>query len=447
MYKDKVLNVARYFLVVCAMSYNLAVASVETQGANGMTSKSHSEIANVVETPSSAGYFLKTKDNTLYRIEEYILRGELGLNKLAGIKHVPINSQEDLDGLEFVINVSNGIDLQRLAPRFLAQSAAIVNPDFVKVLDVQAFQVEEDIFVVAASNIAVGDIITIADNNGVYAISLGEVANNLVDTLGTIDWPASEVTYSLEQALKSFPDNQELKDLLTVKNSKKHEEKFVKIFADIDEKYNDFQSAERQASKRVHADNVLHEIGYYEAVASELGLTEFDPRMVELKQEMEQFLAAPDVIALPELDASKLSSRVDYYKGSQFSGGSAGSGGVVAAVVAVGESDFLIRYTGLGNEYEGKVFRAHKEITNSSTNTYVAKTTEITGNLWNLFMHENDGWSASFATYPPGIQTKVDLYAVKGEEFSDSVDAIYGDYSGKSAEPAQAQPEVSDLQW
>lgn len=416
-----------------------------------MTQKSQSELAPVSEYPSAIGYYLRTGKHEFYHIGEYILRGELGLNKLGKITHVPLDG--DIDSFELIINASNAVDLQRLAPRFYAQSAAIVNPDFVKVLDVQAEQVAENIFRVKAGNLEKGDIITIVDNNSIYAISLGEISQNLVDTFSTIDWPASEIVYSLEQALKSFPDNEAIKNLLAQKRVNQGNEKLVKIAKDIDQKLNNFNNAEKHASKRVHAGDVIHEIEYYEAVAEEAGESLPD-HIVQLKKEMKIFLETPERQVLPDLDKSSIASEVSYFQVPRFNGTGVGSGNLIISVLAVGEQDLLIRFRGLANEFEGKVLRARKEITNDSTKTYIAKTTEVTGNNWNLFMYENDGWSgASFSAYPPAIQTKVNLYRSNADDIAtiDSPEAMFSDYmkSADNKAPAEekSKPEVSAMQW
>lgn len=423
----------------------------QLNGVEKMTQKSQSEVAPLTEYPSAIGYYLRTGKHQFYHIGEYILRGELGLNKLGQVTHVPLDN--DIDSFELIINAANVVDLQRLAPRFYAQSAAIVNPDFVKVLDVQAEQVAENIFRVKAGNLEKGDIITIVDTNAVYAVSLGEISQNLVDTFSTIDWPASEIVYSLEQALKSFPDNQDLKNLLAQKRVNQGNEKLAKISKDIDQKVNNFNSAEKHASKRVHADDVIHEIEYYEAVAEEAGES-LPEHIVQLKKEMKTFLETPERQVLPELDKSKIASEVTYFQVSRFNGTSAGSGNLIVSVLAVGEQDMLIRFRGIANEFDGKVLRARKEITNDSTKTYIAKTTEVTGNNWNLFMYENDGWSSgSFSAYPPAIQTKVDLYRSSGDDIStiDSPEAMFSDYmksvDSKTSSEVKNKPEVSAMQW
>ncbi|TNC87198.1 MAG: hypothetical protein CSH37_01700 [Thalassolituus sp.] len=409
---------------------------------------SQSRLANVVETPSSVGYYIRTANDEIYPIEQYIVRGELGLNKLADVSHIPVSEASDIDGIEIVINIDNVVDLQRLAPRFFAQSAAISNPDFVKALEFNAEQIAENLFRIQLTNVEMGDIITVVDNNMVYAISMGEITENLVNTFSVINWPAHEITYSLEQALKSFPENQPMKDLLAEKLKDKGSEKLTKISQDIDSKLNNFNSVDRHASKLVHAEDVLHEINYFEAVSEELGLA-VEQRIVDLKSDMQAFIDTPEATTVADLDTSKIGSEVTYYQTSNFGGTATGAGNVVVSVVAVGSTDLLIRFRGIGNEFEGKVLRASKEITNDSLNTYIAKTTEVTGTNWNLFMYENDGWGgASFSAYPPAIQDKVDLYRTTEDKVqtTDSPQALLDDYMPTSGS-VEAVAESSDLAW
>tara|TARA_Y100000296_G_C5153672_1_gene247804 strand:- start:88 stop:1428 length:1341 start_codon:yes stop_codon:yes gene_type:complete len=418
----------------------------EKNGVNGMASQSR--LANVVETPSSVGYYIRTANDEIYPIEQYIVRGELGLNKLADVSHIPVSEASDIDGIEIVINIDNVVDLQRLAPRFFAQSAAISNPDFVKALEFNAEQIAENLFRIQLTNVEMGDIITVVDNNMVYAISMGEITENLVNTFSVINWPAHEITYSLEQALKSFPENQPMKDLLAEKLKDKGSEKLTKISQDIDSKLNNFNSVDRHASKLVHAEDVLHEINYFEAVSEELGLA-VEQRIVDLKSDMQAFIDTPEATTVADLDTSKIGSEVTYYQTSNFGGTATGAGNVVVSVVAVGSTDLLIRFRGIGNEFEGKVLRASKEITNDSLNTYIAKTTEVTGTNWNLFMYENDGWGgASFSAYPPAIQDKVDLYRTTEDKVqtTDSPQALLDDYMPTSGS-VEAVAESSDLAW
>jgi hypothetical protein len=418
----------------------------EKNGVNGMASQSR--LANVVETPSSVGYYIRTANDEIYPIEQYIVRGELGLNKLADVSHIPVSEASDIDGIEIIINIDNVVDLQRLAPRFFAQSAAISNPDFVKALEFNAEQIAENLFRIQLTNVEMGDIITVVDNNMVYAISMGEITENLVNTFSVINWPAHEITYSLEQALKSFPENQPMKDLLAEKLKDKGSEKLTKISQDIDSKLNNFNSVDRHASKLVHAEDVLHEINYFEAVSEELGLA-VEQRIVDLKSDMQAFIDTPEATTVADLDTSKIGSEVTYYQTSNFGGTATGAGNVVVSVVAVGSTDLLIRFRGIGNEFEGKVLRASKEITNDSLNTYIAKTTEVTGTNWNLFMYENDGWGgASFSAYPPAIQDKVDLYRTTEDKVqtTDSPQALLDDYMPTSGS-VEAVAESSDLAW
>lgn len=434
-------------ILVSALGIQCSISFAEEKnGVNGMSSQSR--LAITVEAPSATGYYIRTADSTLYPIQQYIVRGELGLNKLAEISHIPLSEESDVNEIEILINIDNVNELQRLAPRFFAQSAAISNPDFVKALEFSADQIAENLFRVRLTNIEKGDIITVVDNNMVYAISLGEITENLVKTFSTIDWPAHEITYSLEQALKSFPENQPMKDLLAEKSKDKGSEKLAKISKDIDAKMSNFNGVDRRASKLVHAEDVLHEIQYYEAVAEEAGQA-VDQRITDLKSEMQTFINTPETLTIAELDSSLLGTEVTYYQTSGFGGTSTGSGNVLVSVVAVGTTDLLIRFRGIGNEFEGKVLRAHKEITNDSLNTYIAKTTEVTGNSWNLFMYENDGWGgASFSAYPPAIQNKVDLYRTTADKVQtlDSPQALLDDYT-KTSKPEEAVTESNDLSW
>jgi hypothetical protein len=441
-------KVVRTFVLVSAMATSLQVClAIENNGVKNMASQSR--LANPQSTPSAVGYYISTGNDQFYPIEKYVVRGELGLNKLANVPHVPVNQTSDIDKIELIINIDNVIDLQRLAPRFYAQSAAIIHPDYVKVLDVAAEQISTHLFRVRLANIEQGDIITVVDNNSVYAISLGEITENVIQTLSTIDWPSYKITDSLEQALKSFPDNQPMKDLLKIKLEDKGNDKLVKISKDIDAKLDKFNSIDKHGSKLVHAKDVVHEIGYYEAVAQELGHA-VEQRIVDMKSEMQAFIDTPEVVTLPTLDTSLVANSISYYQTSSYSGTSVGSGNILVSVVAVGETDLLLRFNGVGNEFDGKVIRARKEITNDSLNTFIAKTTEVTGENWNLFLYENDGWSASFAAYPPAIETKVDLFAVKESDVTapDSPEAMINDYAAPVGPVSKPEPAQSkDLSW
>lgn len=421
--------------------------AAQHNGVKEMTSQSR--LATALSAPSAIGYYISKGGNTFYPIEKYIVRGELGLNKLAHVPHVPINQPSDVNEIELVINADNAVDLQRLAPRFYAQSAAIIHPDYVKALEFQAEQVASNLFRVRLSNIEQGDIITVVDNNAVYAISLGEITDNIVRIMSSIDWPAYKITDSLQQALKSFPDSQPMKDLLAIKLADKGNEKLIKISTDIDGKLAKFNSADKHGSKLVHAKDVVHEIGYYEAVANEAGQP-VEQRILDIKTQMQTFIDTPAVTVLPALDTSLVANQVSYFQSSPYSATSVGTGAIEVSVLAVGEVDFLIRFKGIGNQFEGKVIRARKEITNDSLNTYIAATTEVTGENWNLFLYENDGWSASYSAYPPAIETKVDLFSVKESDVSalDSPQAMLDDYVPPTAlEPKEEPAQSNDLSW
>ena len=362
--------------LLIASALTTPVQTSLAQETNGVTHMSaQSRLATSVDAPNAIGYYILTGEGKFYPIEQYIVRGELGLNKLANVSHVPVTQDSDINSIELFINVDNVVDLQRLAPRFFAQSAAIINPDYVKALDFQAEQVAENLFRVRLTNIEKGDIVTVVDNNAVYAISLGEITENLVSILGSIDWPAYKVANSLEEALKSFPDSQPLKDLLAEKAKDRGNDKLNKISSDIDAKLAKFNAAEKHGSKLVHAKDVAHEIRYYEAVAEELGATP-EQRILDLKTEMQTFIDTPEVVELPVLNPSLLGNQVSYYQTSAYSGSSVGAGNIQVSVVAVGDNDLLIRFRGIANEFDGKVLRARKEITNDSLNTYIAKTNE-----------------------------------------------------------------------
>lgn len=258
------------FFFLTTLAFSASAENMESKKVNA--TRTHSQVATQSNAPSAAGYYVQTIDNKFYQVDEYIVRnGELGLNKLAGVKHVPVNSKADLDGAAIIINTTGIIDLQRYAPRFLSQSAAIINPDYVYALKARPQQIGDNLFAVDISELTPGDIITITDNNGVYVIGLGEISTNIARILSEVDWEDSTVAQRLEEALRSFPGNKELEHLLEKKAAGRVREKLAKSLADAEQRYKDFQSAEKHDSKLVHAGNVLDEIRYYEAVAAEAG--------------------------------------------------------------------------------------------------------------------------------------------------------------------------------
>lgn len=433
-------------VITTTASIQLCFAA-QTNGVKEMSSQSRP--ATALTSPSAIGYYISSSDQTFYPIEEYIVRGELGLNKLAHVPHVPIIEASDVNNISLIINIDNVVDLQRLAPRFFAQSAAIIHPDYVKALDVHAEQIAENLFRVHLNPIEQGDIITVVDNNTVYAISLGEITGNIVRTMSTVDWPAYKIADSLKQALKSFPDSQPIRELLEIKLADKGNEKLIKISQDIDAKLAKFEAADNHGSKLVHAKDVVHEIGYYEAVAQETGQPT-EQRILDLKAQMQVFIDTPEVVTLPPLDSALLASQVTYFQSSAYEASSIGSRQIQVSVVAVGDVDLLLRFRGIGNQFDGKVIRARKEITNDSLNTYIAATNEVTGQNWNLFLYENDGWSSSFSTYPPAIETKINLYSVADKDVTalDSPQAMLNDYVPPVASaPVEAPSQSNDLSW
>ncbi|UII28529.1 hypothetical protein LVD15_08880 [Fulvivirga maritima] len=358
------------------------------------------------------GYYVLV-DNLYYPVYPYDIQVEFGFNKLGKLRYVPADAD-----LRVIVYMPEWMPDHTV---FFAQDLDVVNHDFTKKLEPLAKPVTKDIFEITLPALHEGQLLIIRDYKGLYGVGVGSISDALVELFNTTDAPAAAVLSDINQALKSFPENLQLPASKSVWESKEVDDKSNKVWDDVLEKLEQYNSRDDRPGKLVFADDVEHEIGYYLSLGDNLPhKEEADKILAEIdafKNKKEETAPA----ALP--DKSLLGKNITVYESNSFT----------LCWVEIGD-EYLLRFQGLSNEFDQKVLRHKKQIQNEATGAFILSTTEITANNWNTFTYENDGWGGlKTMVYPPLIQQQEYVYKFN-DTYSDSPEDLYNDYCKQQEE-------------
>ncbi len=377
------------------------------------TLNSESQLAVKTGEMTSYGYYLSV-DNEFYQVAPYDIKLEFGLNKLGKVQYAPINESIKL----FVYRP----DWEYKQTSFYAQELNVVNHDYTNLIEPQIIKHKDDLYELVFPGLKSGYLLVIRDINNLYAIGLGSISDHLVNLFNTTDAPVHAVFEDVKQALKSFPDNEQLKNAKVMWENRYHNDKVNEIWENILSKHKKFEEHENRGDKLVFARDTLQEINYYFSLEGEK--TQIDS-VESMKSQLEAYIDdVPPVQEKAPLDKSKLSPSLVIYRSHQF----------IITMAEIG-NEYLLRFKGITNEYNGKVVRHSKNIQNESTGSFILKTDEIVGKEnWNTFSYENDGWGGSRSfVYPPLINERHDVYQVNefdtDIEIEDTTEKLFNDYN------------------
>ncbi|MBL6449378.1 hypothetical protein JMN32_23910 [Fulvivirga sp. 29W222] len=375
-----------------------------------------SQLAPVCNEPNQPGYFVYV-DEKYYFIDPYHIQWEFGFHKLQNLKYAPVEGQD----FKVIVNLPNW------APNhaaFFAQPIEIVNHDYTTPIEPKVTVNNFNRIELTFDKLKQGQLLIIRDQTNLYGIGIGSISGKLVDLFNTTDRPSHAVLGNLKDALKSFPNNVQLKELLGVWEEKYVVEKSEKTWATVLEKWETYKREEERGSKKVFANDVEHEIEYY------LSLADNQPN----KGEAESILEKIEVFRNTKVDLGpkrlpgreELSGRVTCYRGY-------GSMDLFITMVEVGsKGDVLLRFRGLPNEADGVVYLHKKAIQNESTGSYILQSSEINGDNWNTLSYENDGWGGGrLFVYPPLVNQAIDIAVDHRAEGVESPDEMYDDYCNR----------------
>ncbi|PIB36649.1 hypothetical protein BFP72_15190 [Reichenbachiella sp. 5M10] len=374
--------------------------------------REESQQANPVTDLTEYGYYVLI-DGAFYLIEPYSIQMEFGFNKLGQIKYAPV----DETPIRVIVYRP---DWHYEHTSFFAQDLDVVNHDYTQRIEPQITQRAEHVFELHFPALTRGQLLVIRDYNNLYCIGMGSVSETLVQLFNTTDAPAYAVVENIKQALKSFPDNLQLQASLGVWELKNIDDKSAKAWKQVEEKWAQYNEREDREGKLLFAGDVEHEIAYYLSLDDQMPQREAAETMLSEIETLRQ--TKPEEETKEALDKAKLAPNTMVYRAGQFT----------VTAVEVGE-EVLLRFTGLPNEFDGKVLRHQKAIQNESTGAYILQTTEVTGDNWNTFNHENDGWGGLRTfVYPPMIEQQFDVYYDE-DLAGESPEQMYEDYCAQLA--------------
>ena len=395
-------------------------------------------LAAAFDQPEYEGYYVKT-DNTFYIASQFDIQWEFGLNKLADVKYAPVK-----DAFEIYVHKRHWHPEQS---DFFSVELAIVNHDYSsKRLAPLVKQVDDHLFQLRFEDLNPNQLLVIRDGNGLFSIALCNVVQRMIQIFSTAEGPAHAVVGNLQDALKSFPDNPVLKDMLPLWEERQMEERADRAWEKVISEWNKYETEEKPDTKEIYGSNTTHEIDYY---LSLLDNPQHKEKALSMKEDIAQFIKN-NVVSISDItipERSEVSGSVSRYRSHSIMN-------LTITMVAIGdEGDVLMRVKGLPNDFDGKVFRHEKSLQNSATGAFIYQTKELTGKNWNTFMYENDGWSSSTSMYPPGIHDKTDVYLDNDEsdDAIESADQLFEDYVErlKNADeiPTEIEPPSEELSW
>ena len=314
--------------------------------ANTQAPLANSPQARSFQAPVHFGYYIVV-DGMFYEFSQFNVQWELGLNKLAQVTHAPVEG----GNFQLVAYFPDIEYVQNLAPSFMGQRLDVVNQDYVKAFQPRIMQADAQLFILEVPHLAQGDVLIISDREGMHAISMGSVTENLVRVFNETDKQAYEVVDSIKNAMKSYPANPEFPALLEKWEQKYAEEKSDKVWQDVLEKLNNYKESPTREGKIVHAKDVLHEIEYYLSFGDRLPQQDLAQSITE---ELNTFINTPAEQAPAERpNEAELGSLVTVWR-------SMGGINFTISMVDLG-ADVLLRFKGLPNECDGMVYRHKKD--------------------------------------------------------------------------------------
>lgn len=256
-----------------------------------------------------------------------------------------------------------------------------------------------------------------------FAISLSSLSNQLVDFFSKVSENPHVITQMIKDAIQSFPNNIQLQAMLNIWEGKATDEKLDEIWEDITKKWNQFLEEKDHQSKHLFAKDILHEMRYYTSFSEESRVKE----LADISNEIKAFQKIKMVMSTELPKKEHFSKYITCYQSKQTN--------FTITLVEFGENECLIRFKGLPNEMDGRVFRHKKAIQNSSSGAYIWQTYEITGNNWNTLSCEHDYHGTSFMVYPPLIQQAVYVSLdVERKDVEDTSEKLFTDYCNQFAE-------------
>lgn len=357
----------------------------------------------------SEGYYFKTSQG-YYRAAPFAIEWEFGFNKLAKIPYFELIGEP----ITMIVYKKNWSFENTY---FLVQSLDIVNHDHTQQVVPKIKPMGHDRYELTFPGLEPKHLLIMRDVNGFYCTSFGSISGRLEELFQSTDAPAHAVLGNLKSALKSFPGNKILKALLPQWQMKRDLARAADTWETIDKKWHEYSQESRPDSKQALAEKVEQEIRYYMSFADELPLGEKLPkaddgqRMLDMlqqqREEIGRLKSHKKVVIPTEEDLRGSVSRYRAY-----------SNNLTITLVNIGdEGDVLMRFNGIPNKHNGKVYRHKKELQNEATGAFIYKSDEINGENWNTFNLENDGWGGERNyVYPPDIEEQVNIHADNDEK-------------------------------
>jgi len=366
------------------------------------------------------GYYIKAKD-AYYRAGRYDLKWEFGLNKLQQVRYAPMSDEITSDEITMVFKGYRGL-LE--GAEFWAMNLDVGNHDYGIKLRYQVVAQDGNLFTLKFDALKPEHLLIVSDAAGFHVIGFGSVSDRLIEVFKHSDKVPYAVLGHLQDAIKSFPDNQDLKNLVAVWETRYTQYKLDQSWQKVAECWQQYNDADTASLKEAYAKDVEQEINYYlsldENPVQKAKCESYLQTIAELRAENKAANdAAQDVIP----DKSELVNKLWLYRAYE--------NDMLISMAEIGDAgDVLIRFKGLGNEHEGLVYRHKREYQNEDLGSYIYKTMQINGENWNTFSEANDGWGSSeLFVYPPDIDQRVNVYMSEDrEDVSDSAEALFADY-------------------
>lgn len=371
--------------------------------------------------PNEVGFYVKMNE-VYYPINTCSFSREFNYKKLQNITYIPFDEDSNF---KIVANIPNFYPENVL---FYVNELNIqpINYDYYSLpTNVQVIQLSDNIHEFVFTDLKSNQFIVIKDQNqrSYFVISLSSLSNQLVDFFSKISENPRVVTQTIKNAIQSFPNNIQLQAMLSIWEGKETDEKLEEIWIDITKKWNQFLVEKDHQTKHVFAKNVLYEIRYYTSFSEESRVKE----LANMSNEIKAFQKIKMVMSTELPTKEQLSNYITSYKSKQAN--------FTITLVEFGEDECLIRFKGLHNEMDGRVFRHKKAIQDSLSGAYIWQTYEITGNNWNTLSCEHDYHGTSFMVYPPLIQQAVYVSLdTEVKDVEDSSEKLFTDYCNQFAE-------------
>lgn len=352
------------------------------------------ELIQEIETE---GYYFKTNKG-YFKAASFNIQWEFGFNKLGSIPYAEIDNED----IRMVIYKKNWSHSDTY---FLMQPLDIVNHDVTYDITPQIKPLMHDRYELTFPGLKPEHLLIIRDINGFYCSSFNSISNHLERLFQITQAAPHAVLGNLQSSLKSFPDNVILKNSLPIWQLRRDHERAADIWIKIQEKWQEYTTEDRPGHKEVFAANVEDDIRYYRSLADdlpELKNCEIMLDTIQKDKEDAALLKSNKVIVIPNVN--DIRGAVSRFR--------AHNNNISITIVSIGdEGDVLIRFKGIPNHHDGKVYRHTKKIQNDMSGAFIYATDEIDGDNWNTLSLENDGWGDErLFVYPPEIDQQVDIY-------------------------------------